>query len=176
MEQAPMEQIGIVMTAFEESKKSIGGVLLGGERRWRLLEGDLRPIRLIDTGNFTAEFHHEGTAVTLMPERSAGRLNLRMNIDGQEFTKFTLQLVEFCLWMPVPLAALRLRLIEYARILLNERASLAELGDSLALTRASTSNTRRSTDLADSTRCRPGHRSQVVPRSLESDPASCICI
>lgn len=58
---------------------------------------------------------------------------MRIDIDGQEYTKFTHQLAEFCLWMPVPLAALRLTLIDYARILLNERASIAELGDSLDL-------------------------------------------
>lgn len=120
-----MEQIGIVMTRFGESQ-SIGGILLGGERRWRMLESDLQPVSLTDTGNFTAEFHHEGAAVTMVPERSAGRLNLRMDIDGQECTDFTLPLVEFCLWMPAPLAALRLRLIKYARILLNEHASIAE--------------------------------------------------
>ncbi|SMX78856.1 hypothetical protein [Brevibacterium antiquum] len=146
--QATVEQVGRVMAALGDSKNpsvafyselidtasyrlmAPSSYPIGGERRWRLLEGDLQLVRLVDTGNFAAGFDHEGAAVTLVPERSAGRLNLRIDIDGQEYTKFTHQLAEFCLWMPVPLAALRLTLIDYARILLNDRASIAELGDS----------------------------------------------
>lgn len=106
---------------------------VGGERRWRLLEGDLRLVRVVDMGSLAAEFDHEGAVVTLVPERSAGRLNLRVDVDGKEYTKFTHQLAEFCLWMPVPLAALRQVLIDYARALVNERVSNPELSDSLDL-------------------------------------------
>ncbi|NUL44132.1 hypothetical protein LG293_09575 [Citricoccus nitrophenolicus] len=103
---------------------------VGGERRWRLLEGDLRLVRFVDMGGLAAEFDHEDAVVTLVPEQSAGRINLRVDVDGQEYTKFTDQLAEFCLWMPVPLAALRQVLIDYARALVNERSSNAELSDS----------------------------------------------
>jgi hypothetical protein len=103
---------------------------VGAERRWRLLEGDLWLVRFVDMGSLAAEFDHDGAAVALVPERSEGRLGLRIDVDGQEYTKFTHQLAEFCLWMPVPLAALRRTLIDYARALLNERASSAEPGDS----------------------------------------------
>lgn len=106
---------------------------VGGERRWRLLEGDLQLVRFVDMDSLAAEFDHEGAAVTLVPERSAGRLDLRIDVDGQGRTKFTHQLAEFCLWMPVPLGALRQVLIDYARTLVNERASSAELSDSLDL-------------------------------------------
>lgn len=103
---------------------------VGGESRWRLLEGDLRLVRFVDMGSLAAEFDHDRAAVALVPERSKGRLDLRIDVDGQEYTNFTHQLAEFCLWMPVPLAALPQTLIDYARTLLNERASGAELGDS----------------------------------------------
>lgn len=102
---------------------------VGGERRWQLLEGDLRLVRIVDMGSLAAEFDHEGAAVTLVPEQTAGRINLRVDVDGQEYTKFTHQLAEFCLWMPVPLAELRQVLIDYARAVVNERASNAELSD-----------------------------------------------
>lgn len=106
---------------------------VGVERRWRLLEGDLRLVRFVDIGRLAVEFDHDGTAVALVPERSEGRLDLRIDVDGQEYTRFTDQLAEFCLWMPVPLAALRQTLIDYARALFTEGASGAELGDSLDL-------------------------------------------
>lgn len=106
---------------------------VGGERRWRLLEGDLWLVRFVDMGILEAEFDHEGAAVALVPEQSAGRLDLRVNVDGQEYTKFTHQLAEFCLWMPVSVAALRQTLIDYTSALVNERASSAEFDDSLDL-------------------------------------------
>lgn len=104
---------------------------VGGDRRWRLLEGELRLIRLIDTSGFAAEFVHEGAVITLVPEQSAGRLDLRIDVDGHEYTRITHQLAEFCLWMPVPLAAMRQTLIDYALTLVSERAAAsAETGDS----------------------------------------------
>ncbi|MBO3083023.1 hypothetical protein [Cellulomonas fengjieae] len=106
---------------------------IGGEYRSRLLEGALQLVRLADVGGLAAEFDHDGSVVALVPERSNGRLDLRIDIDGQEFSKFTHQLAEFGLWMPVPLAALRQTLIEFASALLDERASGVELSDSPGL-------------------------------------------
>lgn len=106
---------------------------VGGEHRSRLLEGDLQLIRLADLGGLAAEFDHDGAAVAMVPELSAGRLELRVDVDGVEYTRFTDQLAEFCLWMPVPVAALRQALLEYTRVLLNERASGVDLADSVGL-------------------------------------------
>lgn len=106
---------------------------VGGELRWRLLEGDLVLVRFVDMGSLAAEFDHEGAAVAMVPEASAGRIDLRVDVDGQEYTKFTHQLAEFCLWMPVSVAALRQTLIDYASALVSERASNAEFGDNLDL-------------------------------------------
>ena len=106
---------------------------VGGEHRSRLLEGDLQLIRLADLGGLSAEFDHDGVAVAMVPEPRAGRLELRVDVDGVEYTRFTDQLAEFCLWMPVPVAALRQALLEYTRVLLNERASGVDLADSVGL-------------------------------------------
>lgn len=106
---------------------------VGGEHRSRLLEGDLELIRLADLGGLAAEFDHDGAAVTMVPEPRADRLELRVDVDGLEYTRFTDQLAEFCLWMPVPVAALRQALLEYTRVLLNERASGVDLADSVGL-------------------------------------------
>lgn len=91
------------------------------EKRWRLLENKIRLIRLTDTSGFAAEFFHEGMVINLVPEQSEGRLELRIDIDGREYTRFTNQLAEFCLWMPVPLTAMRQTLIDYALKLAKER-------------------------------------------------------
>ncbi|MCR1160329.1 hypothetical protein NEK97_02490 [Paenarthrobacter sp. UW852] len=81
-------------------------------------------------GRLAAEFVHEGVAITLVPEHSAGRVDLRVDFDGQEYTKITHQLAEFCLWMPVSLDAMRQTLIDYARTLASERsAGVSETGD-----------------------------------------------
>ncbi len=104
---------------------------VGGDRRWRLLEGELRLIRLVDMSNFAAEFDHEGAVIALVPEQSAGRFNLRIDVDGREYTKITHELAEFCLWMPVPLAAMQQTLSDYARTLVSDRATAsAEIDDS----------------------------------------------
>lgn len=104
---------------------------VGGDRRWRLLEGELRLIRLIDMSAFAAEFVHEGAVITLVPEQSAGLLDLRIDVDGREYAKITHQLAEFCLWMPVSLAAMRQTLIDYALTLVREGAAVsAETGES----------------------------------------------
>ncbi|MCO4263752.1 hypothetical protein NG697_12605 [Pseudarthrobacter sp. MDT3-26] len=104
---------------------------VAGDRRWRLLEGELRLIRLIDMSAFAAELVHEGAVITLVPEQSAARLDLRIDVDGREYTRFTHQLAEFCLWMPVPLAAIRQTLIDYALTLVKERAAASgETADS----------------------------------------------
>lgn len=145
--QATPEQVGVLMREFEEPTSRAlafyselidnasyrlmapSSYPVEGKRRWRLLEGELRLIRLIDMGQLAAEFFHEGVAITLEPEHSAGRLDIRVDFDGQEYTKITHQLAEFCLWMPVSLDAMRQTLID-ARTLVNERAAAsAETGD-----------------------------------------------
>lgn len=98
---------------------------VGGDQRWRLLEGQLSLIRLIDMSGFAAEFVHEGAVINLLPERSEGRLELRIDFDGSEYTRFTHQLAELCLWTPIPLAAMRETLIDYARTMVTERETVA---------------------------------------------------
>jgi hypothetical protein len=104
------------------------------EKRWRLLEGKMRLIRLIDTSGFAGEFFHEDAVIKLVPEQSEGYLELRVDIDGQEYTRFTHQLAEFCLWMPVPLTAMRQTLSDYALKLVKERTvGPSETGSGLDL-------------------------------------------
>jgi len=106
---------------------------ISGEQRFRLLEGELQLVRIADVGCLAAEFDHDGAAVAMVPERSAGRLDLRIDVEGGEFTKVTHQLAEFALWMPVPMAALRQTLIGFAHELLRDRASGAERFDGIGL-------------------------------------------
>jgi hypothetical protein len=96
---------------------------IGAEKRWRLLENKIRLIRLTDTSAFAAELIHKNTVINLVPEHSGGHLELRVDVDGQEYTKFTNQLAEFCLWMPVPLTAMRQTLMDYAVKLAEERTA-----------------------------------------------------
>ncbi|NKY38135.1 hypothetical protein [Cellulomonas septica] len=103
------------------------------DHRSRLLEGELQLVRLSDLGSLAADFHHDGAAVAMVPERSNGRLDLRVDVDGLEHTRFTHQLAEYCLWMPVPVAALRETLVGYTRALLSEQASGVEMLDDLTL-------------------------------------------
>lgn len=107
---------------------------VSGNHRSRLLEGELVLIRLADIGGLAAEFDHEGEAVSLVPERSDGHVRLRVDVDGQEYTQFTHQIAEFCLWMPVPVASLRDALIDYTRTLLLERGweAIQGVGPNLA--------------------------------------------
>lgn len=96
---------------------------VGADLRWRLLEGQLQLIRLIDLSGYAAELVSNGTVIQLIPEISEERLTLRVDVDGQEYTRITHQLAEFCLWMPVPLASMRQTLMEYVLTLVSEGAA-----------------------------------------------------
>lgn len=96
---------------------------VGGDLRWRLLEGQLQLIRIIDLSGYAAEDFRDGTVVRIVPEISKEGLELRVEVDGQEYTRITHQLAEFCLWMPVPLASMRETLLDYVFTLVRERGA-----------------------------------------------------
>lgn len=106
---------------------------VSGEQRWRLLEGEIQLVRSIDMYALSTEFNHDGASIALTPERSAGRFNLRIDVNGKEYANLTHQLAEFCAWMPVSLVAMRETLSDLARALVSGRTSSADTVTGLEL-------------------------------------------
>jgi len=106
---------------------------VSGEQRWRLLEGKIRLVRIIDMYALSAEFDLDGASIALIPERVAGRFNIRIDVNGEEYVNFTHQIAEFCAWMPVPLTAMRETLSDHARGLVSGQISSSDTATGLEL-------------------------------------------
>lgn len=90
---------------------------LPGELRWRLLENELSLIRFSDMGALKAEFIEGPHRGRLTPRRGGHGFEVGLEVAGFEPITFTHQLVGFCLWMPVPVSAMRTTLIDHSRVL-----------------------------------------------------------
>lgn len=93
--------------------------------RWRLLEKDLRLIRIVDLAALASEFDVDGDTVRLTPVH--GKEGLEVLIEGTraDVHKFTRELGELCMWTPIPAAALAESLRDQAKQSIAELAAIA---------------------------------------------------
>jgi hypothetical protein len=98
---------------------------------WRLLERKLSLFRLSDMGKLASDAVHDGLEVQLTPERIDGLFHVRVGVPEFESVSFSPSLVEYCLWMPVPVAGMRDALKAYAKLLVTNLAPRDGLGSAM---------------------------------------------
>ncbi|MDT0264188.1 hypothetical protein [Jatrophihabitans lederbergiae] len=111
---------------------------LSGDLRWRLLENELSVIRFVDMGALEAEFTEGAVRGWLTPRRGEHGFEVGLDVAGFEPITFTHQLVGFCLWMPVPVSAMRATLIDHARVLVAQVEPGQGLGSAMNLAEGDT--------------------------------------
>lgn len=111
---------------------------LSGDLRWRLLENELSLIRLVDMGALEAEFTESAHRGRLTPRRGRHGFEVGLDVAGFEPITFTHQLVGFCLWMPVPVSAMRATLIDHSRVLAAQVEPGQGLGSAMDLAEGDT--------------------------------------
>ncbi|WP_291053962.1 hypothetical protein [Herbiconiux sp.] len=87
---------------------------LPAELRWRLLEGDLQLIRIVDTSRLACTFSVDEIELHLVPRQGPTGLEVEVNSNALEHpVVVTSELAEICVWTPVSVERVKTAIIQH---------------------------------------------------------------
>lgn len=97
---------------------------LPADQRWQLLEGHVQLIRLVNTDRLACSIDDDGVTLQLVPRHGEYGIEVEVADSGAEPIMFTHEVVEYCIWAPISVEALRDSLAALARQELAQRRAL----------------------------------------------------